>query len=456
MTDAIHPARILGIIGVACLLAGCAQTYAKRDVNHKIVSLDRAVGEIPDEQLLDVRIKSFDPGEIPESTDKKRGLSEEIRRMETHYMAVQLRNIMQQSGYWGAVRVVPSIETGTELIVDTRILQSDSEALKLEVTVKDSRGVHWFTEEYEGVVDAAVYRKAEFKKTEPFQFVYNEIANEIAFHRNKIQARELKSIRDVAELRFAGDFAPDAFGGHVEKSDKPPDEAARSTDNKADFLANLFENVSTGTAEAASEAPPVYYRVVRLPAADDPMMQRVRRVRIRENDVVDAIDRQYDGLTRQIQASYTEWRKSRLSEINSIREVETRRNEQVTKAVILGVLGVVAGVVLGNQCQNCGFAGGTLAGTAASVALQVAVQASRRAARDVEIHESALEELGQSLAADVEPVVIEVEGETVQLKGTADAKFKQWRRVMKKLYEREVGPELRTPEPSDATAAASK
>ena len=51
---------------------------------------------------------------------------------------------------------------------------------------------------------------------------------------------------------------------------------------------------------------------------------------------------------------------------------------------------------------------------------------------------------------------MEVEGETVQLKGTADAKFKQWRRVMKKLYEREVGPEFRTPEPSDATAAASK
>ena len=164
---------------------------------------------------------------------------------------------MQQSGYWGAVRVVPSIETGTELIVDTRILQSDSEALKLEVTVNDSRGVHWFTEEYEGVVDAAVYRKAEFKKTEPFQFVYNEIANDIAFHRNKIQARELKSIREVAELRFAGDFAPDAFGGHVERSDKPPEGAAGSSDNKPDFLANLDQPVKRpiGSTNASASSP---------------------------------------------------------------------------------------------------------------------------------------------------------------------------------------------------------
>jgi hypothetical protein len=50
-----------------------------------------------------------------------------------------------------------------------------------------------------------------------------------------------------------------------------------------------------------------------------------------------------------------------------------------------------------------------------------------------------LEELGESFSADVEPIVVEVEGETVELTGTAQAKYHQWRDVLGKLYADETG-----------------
>ena len=48
------------------------------------------------------------------------------------------------------------------------------------------------------------------------------------------------------------------------------------------------------------------------------------------------------------------------------------------------------------------------------------------------LHQIALEELGQSLASEVSPVVLEV-GEVVELTGSAE-KFRQWR-IMKKLHD---------------------
>jgi hypothetical protein len=58
----------------------------------------------------------------------------------------------------------------------------------------------------------------------------------------------------------------------------------------------------------------------------------------------------------------------------------------------------------------------------------------------MELRKIALEELGQSLVTDVKPIVIEVEGQTVELKGTVEEKFQRWRKVLKELREKETGP----------------
>ncbi|MEQ9125591.1 MAG: hypothetical protein RIM80_23850, partial [Alphaproteobacteria bacterium] len=125
------------------------------------MAVERPQVEIAEGQLLDVRIVGFEPGEIGADAEAARGLSPEIRKAEGRFAATQLRTKMQQSGYWGAVRVVPDASRGAEVVVRGRILESDGELLRIEVSVADSTGAKWFTREYEEVVDAAAYAESE-------------------------------------------------------------------------------------------------------------------------------------------------------------------------------------------------------------------------------------------------------------------------------------------------------
>ena len=107
----------------------------------------------------------------------------------------------------------------------------------------------------------------------------------------------------------------------------------------------------------------------------------------------------------------------------------------------------IAGVALGSSgnCYSCTAAGGAIIGTSIQLALQQSIRASEQAAADTQIHKATLEEAGQSLVAEVKPIVVDVEGETVELTGTVEAKFQQWRDVIKKIHDREVGPINDTP-----------
>ena len=103
-------------------------------------------------------------------------------------------------------------------------------------------------------------------------------------------------------------------------------------------------------------------------------------------------------------------------------------------------MGVVVGVgiaVAGGKYS--GGVGGAIAGAAAGAGMQLAIQASQQAEEDMEIHKAALEELGDSLTEDLKVTVVQVEGETVELRGSAEAKFKQWREILKEIHEHEVG-----------------
>ena len=94
---------MLGVF-LTVALAGCV-TYKPVKPDLAKVALISAQQDISEEELLDVRIQSFDPGQLPTSKNAARGLSEETRQAEAHYIAVQVRNAVQQTGHWGAVRV---------------------------------------------------------------------------------------------------------------------------------------------------------------------------------------------------------------------------------------------------------------------------------------------------------------------------------------------------------------
>ena len=61
----IRRPRIGGMIGAAIfvvLLGGCTQTYAKRELSPSDIALARPASPINDNELLAVRIRTFDPG----------------------------------------------------------------------------------------------------------------------------------------------------------------------------------------------------------------------------------------------------------------------------------------------------------------------------------------------------------------------------------------------------------
>ncbi len=403
-------------------LCSCV-TYMKVAPDKKKIALIPVQTEIPESQLLDVRIEIFDPGKLPSSKNASRGLSEEIREAESHYMAIQLRNAMQQSGYWGAVRVVPAETSGDEVRVTGRILKSNGEELELKIGAIDATGQQWFKEKtFKGAVGADMYKESSKNQIEVFQNVYNKIANALAVHRRTMASEQVHEIRQVAEMRFAEELAPGTFMGYLRKE--------RTALTKKRF------------------------RIERLPSKDDEMLERVRQVRERDYMLVDTLDIQYEGLYRDMEEVYTGWRKSRLDEMNMIREVDRKKNAEAWKGAGIILAGAILGAAYGQAAGNTGYYNPmipALVGAAAGVGVAKMLEADQ-IAEEAEINKVALEELGISFAAEVEPIVLEVEGETIKLTGSAKAKYQQWREVLAKLYKVETEPEIGLAESSTLEA----
>jgi outer membrane lipoprotein SlyB len=423
-TSAFHRrSAVTVIVGISLMmvgifLSGCANTYPARQITYAPVALAQPKAAVAESELLAVRIKPLDPGDIPEET---RGLSKEIRKAEGYYAAVQIKKALQESGYWGPVRVVPADISGGEVTVTGRIVESDGEILKLAVRVQDATGKKWSETQYEEIVDLKQYGNSEHGG-EVFRFLYTRVANDVAQSRDRLTRKDVDAIRQVAELRFAEDFAPDAFKGYLEGG-----ETAK--------IGN------TGLRMFATQ--PTTVTIVRLPASDDPTLASIRRIRVSEEGLIDTFDLQHETLVGKIADPYTQWRTARLKEMNAVRKIEGKRNEQVGKAVALGIGGVLLGAAIGaaggGYCPSCASIGGAVAGVAAASSVQAVLQAQKQASDETEIHRAALEELGESASHDLKSTVVQVEGETVQLKGTGDEQFRQWRTILKQIHEREVG-----------------
>ena len=57
---------------------------------------------------------------------------------------------------------------------------------------------------------------------------------------------------------------------------------------------------------------------------------------------------------------------------------------------------------------------------------------------EAHIHIDALQELGDSLEASIESHVIELEDRTITLTGTVENQYKQWRNILKDIYQLDV------------------
>jgi len=380
------------------LLGGCSAISSHNNVDND-VQIERPVSEINESQLLDVWIELFDPGELQEDDDDAKGLSVDIREAEARYMSVLLRDTMERTGYWGAVRVVPRDTEGGEVLVQGIILESDGEQLELKITALDATGREWFSSTYEAEVSLQAYQDAELAGKEVFQALFNAIANDLAVYRATLTADDILTVRRIAELRFAADLAPDVFSDYLQRSDDDQ------------------------------------FTVVRLPAESDPMVRRVSAIRERDFLLVDTLNGHFDNFNQTMQEPYAQWRKTRLEELESLRAIEREaRNRKLIGAA--AIIGAIAIEVLGGDSTRA--ATGTLRDVMV-VGGAYAIKTGFDKDSETTIHRDAIEELGDSFSAETKPLVVEVEGETHELTGSAEVQYVKWRALLKQIYAAETG-----------------
>jgi len=123
---------------------------------------------------------------------------------------------------------------------------------------------------------------------------------------------------------------------------------------------------------------------------------------------------------------------------------------------VLGAAALIASIFAPNSCSSydsCRIADAARnAGTMGGIA---AILSGVKKYADARVHAEALKELTNSFQAEVAPQVVEVEGHTLRLTGTAEDQYREWRKLLKQLYEEETGSAAAPPPPAPAPAATT-
>ena len=341
----------------------------------------RAADSVPDEvELLDIGISVFDY-EHRESDSEVYGdwVFTEIRDNERHFLPLLLRNTLQRSNQWGAIRVLPENDPSIDLTINGRIHQSDGERLVLEVNVSDSTGRVWLDAFYADETATADYpdstrlRSAsqllEEDLQEPFQDIYEQIANDLLAVREAMTFAELANIRQVSSLVYAQDLAPESFEHTLGRDEEG------------------------------------HLRVLSLPAENDPMADRVAEMRRRHHLFIDTVDEYYQALFEETEASYLVWRRYSFDQIDENRV----DREPVDQSLFSSTSNTLTLIQRYNRF------------------------------RWSKIYEQEFLELANGFNQEIAPAILELNKNVHGLSGTMAEQYQQWRNILRQLFALETG-----------------
>ena len=374
------------------LFTGCA-TFNAQKVGP--TTLMKAQEEIFEEQLLDVGILVFESDKMTQEQAQKKHTSQEIRKAEQHFIPYHLKNTLQQSSYWGAVRVLPGKTENIDVLVKGKILESNGEYLMLQIDVMDATRKKWFSKNYKSEASLEFYSGNRAGEKDAYQDLYNIISNDMANFFKKLSPEEIKNIRTISKLKFAQDFAPTVYDGYLTEDEKDP------------------------------------IAVNRLPANGDTIMNRLLKIREREYMYVDTLNEYYQEYYATIWSSYENWRKLNYEEIKAIRKIESN----ALKQKLLGTLLVASAIALNaGEVKNTG----TLQVGMILIGGQVIINGFN-VTKEAEIHSAAIKELSESFGSEMQPIVMEFEDKQYELTGSAEEQFKHWRELLRQIYITETG-----------------
>ena len=375
-------------------LSGCATHTVKTTSYTPIIQDSQNINE---DFLLDVGVAIFDPGIDELDDDQEQLTNHQVRLAESRYAPYLLSETLQRSANWGIVRLMPNANSPMDVFINGVILESNGETMSMRVSVSDSTGRQWYQKEYEQAISQFSYDPSQRQQNDPFQILYNNIANDLLEWRQKnISEPDITEIRTVSEMLFAKRFSSQVFDS---------------------YLAQDRNGV---------------YQITSLPSDDDPLLQRIRDIRERDFMFIDTVQDYYATYVRQMRLPYDSWREQSYHETIELRELEA----SARRRFIAGAATVVAGIAAATQGSNYGT---QIGGAAAVGAGAYLIRSGFDKRAEAQMHMEALEELGQSLEDEVAPQVISLEDRSITLTGSVEEQYEQWREILADLYAAEVG-----------------
>ena len=375
-------------------LSGCATHTVKTTSYTPIIQDSQNINE---DFLLDVGVAIFDPGIDELDDDQEQLTNQQVRLAESRYAPYLLSETLQRSANWGIVRLMPNANSPMDVFINGVILESNGETMSMRVSVSDSTGRQWYQKEYEQAISQFSYDPSQRQQNDPFQILYNNIANDLLEWRQKnISEPDITEIRTVSEMLFAKRFSSQVFDS---------------------YLAQDRNGV---------------YQITSLPSDDDPLLQRIRDIRERDFMFIDTVQDYYATYVRQMRLPYDSWREQSYHETIELRELEA----SARRRFIAGAATVVAGIAAATQGSNYGT---QIGGAAAVGAGAYLIRSGFDKRAEAQMHMEALEELGQSLEDEVAPQVISLEDRSITLTGSVEEQYEQWREILADLYAAEVG-----------------
>ena len=329
-----------------------------------VLCMPSAAAQTDEENFLDVSIRVFDPPADDSSIPAEQKISAEMRRAEVRYIPMFLRFRLEESGLFGAVRVLPILDSGAELMIEGHIIKSDGAVLELAVTARDSTGRVWIDKTYTGTAVESVALNESPMTQDAFSYLFAELVRDLSAARQQLSIQQLDEIHSVALLRFGNGLLPQ-------------------------FFTEYLQPAADGTVN-----------VTRLPAADDPLLQRIQTIREHEYLFIDVVDQEYQQFFTDIKPVYDMWRKFRREQTTSATNFAARETN-----------------------SRSDFRRGSY----------YALQESYNNYRWAKLQTLYLDELSEGFANEVEPTQIELQDSLYKLTGTFEQQYREWRTILAEL-----------------------
>ena len=248
-------------------------------------------------------------------------------------------------------------------------------------------GARWLKKEYAALADSRAYKDVAVKPRDPFDNLYATIANDLLAARKALTSEQRAQIHEV-----------------VEPAVRRRSRALCVPDLPCARRAQGYIRDQAAACRRRSRSS-----------------QRMDRIHERDYALVDTLNEHYTNFSESMDDAYSNWRKYSNEELRR----RGRREAQGAHAP-----GARRRCRRGWRARGPGKSAAAPAIAAATAAVIGGIYAFKSGLdmrSEIKMHGESLKQLGSSFQNEVQPIVVDIEGRTLELKGSAEQQYAEWR-----------------------------